>query len=338
MTVMTNPVAVVAVGSVSARLLITDGQERLRRTVDTVMGGSSMSSIGRLRSETIPDAALARVEVALSGFADLIAARDAGPARVIGTAAARLAANSEDLVGLVRGATGADLEVISPNTEARWSFLGAASGPGLSIDRPDEPVVTIDIGGYATAFAAGDCSGPRMSLSVPIGGALLRSAYLSGDPPRPEELSAALSVASLHLDDVDRELPQLGPLLQRATRNRPVAIAIGGATTIAAIEVGVADVDPGNGDGDGPLHGFELTRAAVEDVFRTIATENRTDRACNPGLPKARVDGIVGTCVMLVGTMRQMDLERVTVSQRGVMDGLAAQMLTNRTPGDQRSP
>lgn len=333
MTVETRSVAVVAVGSVSTRLLITDGQVRLRRTVDTVMGGSSMSATGRLRSETVNAAALARVEAALSGFADLIVAHKAGPARVIGTASARLAANSEDLMSIVSGAFGADLEVISPNAAARLAFVGAATGPSLLIDGPDQPVVTIDIGGYSTAFAAGDRSGPRMSLSVPIGGALLRSAYLLCDPPRAEELSAALSVASLHLDDVERELPQLGPMLSRA-----VTIAVGGATTIAAIEVGLADVDPGNGDGDGPLHGFELTRAAVEDVFRTIAIENRIDRACNPGLPKARVDDIVGTCVMLVRTMRQMDLETVTVSQRGVMDGLAAEMLANRAPGNQRSP
>ena len=88
-------------------------------------------------------------------------------------------------------------------------------------------------------------------------------------------------------------------------------------------------MDPGNGDGDGPLHGFELSREALEDVFRTIATENRADRAHNPGLPATRVHDIVGACAVLVEAVRQWDLDPIVVSQRGLADGVAAEMLAS---------
>ena len=63
-------------------------------------------------------------------------------------------------------------------------------------------------------------------------------------------------------------------------------------------------------------------------AFRTIATENREDRSFNPGLPPTRVDGIVGACAIVAETMRQFDLDAITVSQRGLADGVASEMLT----------
>lgn len=315
-------VAVVELGSVSTKLLITDGKERIRRTVDTAMGGSSLSPTGELRGVAVGPDALRRIEGTLATFADLITEHDVSLARVVGTAGARRAPNSAELAALVVRITGAELEILSAEDEADWSFRGAVSGPGLPARDANDPIITIDIGGGSTEFAAGTRAGPDLRQSIPIGGALLTATYLLSDPPRPEELSAALSVVELHIDDVNRELPQLGPMLAEAA-----TVALGAATTIAAIEVGLADVDPNNGDGDGPLHGFELSRAAVEDVFRTIAIESRADRVFNPGLPPSRVDDVVGACALLVETMRQLDLEQVTVSQRGLMDGLASEML-----------
>lgn len=316
-----DPVAVIDIGSVSTKLLITDGRDRLRRSVDTVMGGSSLSATGKLRGEIITAEALDRLEVALSSFAALCAARNVEHRRVIGTASARRAVNADAVIDLVENTIGVDLEILTPDEEADMAYRGAVSGDGLAIGAEDS-VVTIDFGGGSTEFAAGVGLDPQHRQSIPIGGSLVSDTYLTSDPPRPEELSAALSVVELHLDDVSRELPQLTPILVDGT-----TIAVGAITTIAAIEVGLNDVDPNSGEGDGPLHGFKLTRAAVEDVFRTIATEDREDRAFNPGLPASRVDDVVGACAVIVETMRVFDIEHLVVSQRGALDGLASEML-----------
>ena len=52
----------------------------------------------------------------------------------------------------------------------------------------------------------------------------------------------------------------------------------GTVATMAMVEIGLADYDRDR------VHHFVLTRAAAEDVFRTLATERRADRVHNPGL------------------------------------------------------
>jgi exopolyphosphatase/guanosine-5'-triphosphate,3'-diphosphate pyrophosphatase len=317
-------VAAVDLGSASTQLLMTNGTERLRRGVDTTMGGSSLSPAGQVRPEVIAPGALDRVAGALARFAEIIDRRGVPVTRVVAAAAARRAANRDELSELVAATLGTELEVIDSADEARLSFLGAVSDRSLL--PAGGPVITIDIGGGSTELALGTAAGPERACSLPIGAMLVTEAYLTSDPPRPEELSMALSVVELHLDDVRREAPELAAALGSAS-----VLALGSVTTVAAIEVGLVGDDPANGEGDGPLHGFELSRAAVEDVFRTIATESRRNRAHNPGLPPTRVDSIVGACAILVEAMRRFDLGHVVVSQRGLLDGVARELTGDRS-------
>ncbi len=172
----------------------------------------------------------------------------------------------------------------------------------------------------------GTWEGFEAAYSIPVGGSVLSGGFLNGDPPLAEELSAALSVVELHVEDAKRELPGLVPALETAT-----IVGLGAISTIAAIEIGYrgdgGEADLGDGSGDGPLHGFLLSRQAAEEVFRTVATESRADRAFNPGLPHSRVDDIVGGCAILVEILRQLDIVQLVVSQRGLLDGVASEML-----------
>jgi exopolyphosphatase/guanosine-5'-triphosphate,3'-diphosphate pyrophosphatase len=87
---------------------------------------------------------------------------------------------------------------------------------------------------------------------------------------------------------------------------------------MAAVEIGLAEFD------SSVLHGFELTRDAAEDVFRTLATETLDERKLNPGLPADRADIIVAGCCILVATMRRLHLDSITVSTRSLMDGIVS--------------
>ncbi|MGF1597421.1 MAG: Ppx/GppA phosphatase family protein [Acidimicrobiales bacterium] len=314
-------VAAIDIGSVSTRMLVVDGERRIRRTVDTLLGGMSLRPDGRIRPEPFAAEALDRLRAALGGFRRLVDEAGATEVRVVGTAAARATADLAPLAEVVASCLGAELEVLAGDREAALAFVGVASGLPLAAG----PVVTIDIGGGSTEFVLGYGRRATATCSLPLGGALLTRAYLGSDPPRADELSAALSIVELHIDDVHRAVPELGPALPSAT-----VVGLGAVVTVAAIEVGEVGVDAHNGDGDGPYHGFELTREAVEDVFRTIATESRADRAFNPGLPPTRVDDIVGACAVLVETMRRLALDRVVVSQRGLLEGIASEMSAGR--------
>lgn len=121
---------------------------------------------------------------------------------------------------------------------------------------------------------------------VPAGPAAL-TRMLHGDPPAAADLTNAIGLVLDHLDDVDRELPM-------AAFAEAIHVRGEGARVVCAVEVG------------GPVEmPFLLTPDALEDVFRTVATETARDRAHNPGLPTAWVGQVVGVCCALVALARR---------------------------------
>jgi exopolyphosphatase/guanosine-5'-triphosphate,3'-diphosphate pyrophosphatase len=126
-------------------------------------------------------------------------------------------------------------------------------------------------------------------------GTAVLGAALTGDPPRADDLSNAIGAVHDVLDDVLRELPA-------GVADADIDVAGAAMTAIADIEVGAAAALP-----------FEISRDAAEDVFRTVATERRADRARNPGLTPDQVDAVVPAACVLVGLMRRLQLDRVRI-------------------------
>ena len=171
----------------------------------------------------------------------------------------------------------------------------------------------VDIGGGSTEFIVGTTE-PEGLVSVDVGCVRLTERFLHSDPPKAEELSAAISVTLAHLEDVVRELPA-------AREARRLVGLAGTVTTVAAVELGLPAYDRER------THHFRLTRAAAEEVFRTLATEARADRIHNPGLEEARADVIVGGCCVLVAVLRFFEADELLVSEADLLDGLARSLL-----------
>jgi exopolyphosphatase/guanosine-5'-triphosphate,3'-diphosphate pyrophosphatase len=304
-------VAAIDCGTHSTRLLVArdDGRGQLatleRRATITRLG-AGVASRGRLDPQ-----AVARTLEVLGTYRPVLEDHGVERIRVTATSAARDAANRDELFSAIDDVLGVVPELLSGEEEARLSFLGATA----ELDPAGGPYLVVDIGGGSTEFAVG--RGPDDAdgvVSVDIGCVRLTEQYLHADPPAPEELSAAISVAEAHLDDVVREVPE--------TRQAELMVGLAGTvTTVAAVELGLATYDRAR------IHHFRLTRAAAEDVFRTLATEARSDRIHNPGLEEARVDVIVGGCCVLVAVLRYFDLEECLVSEADILDGMARRLL-----------
>ena len=161
-------------------------------------------------------------------------------------------------------------------------------------------MILVDVGGGSTEFAVGSVNdGYSVAVPADVGASNLTDAYLHGDPPPADELSAALSIVELHVDDVRRELPGLADALSSSG----LIVGVGGTvTTIAAVEIGLTEYDRDTVDG------FELTKQHGEDVFRTLATESAADRVSQSGPGSDRVDLIVGGACVVVEIMRQLEL------------------------------
>ena len=299
-----TPVAVLDFGTNTSRLLITDGESLDVRTHRITGLGRGLSASGQLSKEGI-----SRVLEAIEEFNLLIAQHEVETIRAVTTSAARDARNRDDFIGAASASLNHPLELLSGEEEARYGFLGATA----DLDRTAAPFLVVDIGGGSTEFSLGT-DVAEMYRSVDMGSVRFFEKFLLNDPPKPEELSAAIQVARLHLDDIDRELPLIGKA------NTLVGVA-GTITNIAAVEIGLEPYDPE------VIDGFRLTRQAAEDVFRTLATESLSDRQHNPGLEPARADVIVAGCCILVAIMRHWELEECLVRERDLLDGVADEML-----------
>jgi exopolyphosphatase/guanosine-5'-triphosphate,3'-diphosphate pyrophosphatase len=229
--------------------------------------------------------------------------------RITATSAARDAANREDFFSVAKGIVGVEPELLSGDEEARLSFRGATA----DLDPADGPFLIVDIGGGSTEFVVGTDQ-PEAALSVDIGCVRITEQELHHDPPRADELSIALSLIDAYLDDVDREV-------SGASEARTFVGLAGTITTVAAVEIGLAEYDRER------IHHFHLTRAAAEDVFRTLATESHDDRVANPGLDPQRADVIVAGCCILVAIFRHWGFDECLVSEADILDGLALSLL-----------
>lgn len=329
---MSGPVAAVDCGTNSTRLLVTAGA-----------GGAYLADIDRRQTVTglgrgvdasgrLDPAAAEETLACLRAYRSAMDRHRVERVRAVATSAARDAANRAEFLEAAGEAIGAPVELLTPAAEAALSFRGATAG----LDPAGGPWLVLDIGGGSTELAFGPAPaahgpgdpGPAATSpggpttdpqwhSAEVGCVRLTERYVHHDPPRPEELAACLQVTELHLDDAARAMPGISAECE--------LVATGGtATTAAAVELGLATYDRDR------VHRFELTRAAAEDVFRTLATESAADRAANPGLHPDRAGVIVAGLCILVKVMRYFDFDRCLVSEADILDGLALSLLDPR--------
>ena len=306
---MSRTVAAIDCGTNSTRLLIArstadGGYEILERLMTITRLGEGVDATGELA-----DAALGRVVECLQHYREVIDRHDVDAIRMTATSAARDAKNRDHFFDLAEVVIGVRPELISGAQEAELSFRGATA----DLDPIDGPFLVVDIGGGSTEFAYGGDTFQK-GISTEVGCVRLTEQHIHSDPSRPEELVAALSIVELYLDDVVAAIPE-------APSAKTFVGLAGTVSATAAIEQGLPSYDRDR------IHHFVLTKNAVEDVFRTLATENREDRLANPGMEEGRVDVIVGGLCVLVRIMRQFEFDRCLVSEADILDGLAMSLL-----------
>jgi len=300
-------VAAIDVGTNSTNLLVIDehGKE-LTRVITSTRLGEGLHSTGELSVE-----AMTRTIEVITSYVATAQSLGATMIQIVGTAACRRARNTATFSDLLKEKTQLTLKVLSESDEAAMTFSGALIGLPVI----DTPTMVIDIGGGSTEYTVGT-EAIEIFASIPFGAVTSTESHISSDLPRPEDLTNLIGAVSDELEDITRDHPIV------ATAMRTVGVA-GTIVTIAAVELGLHEFD------DSALHGMSLSRDAAEDVFRTVATERLALRVQNPGLGPDRADIIVAGCCILVATMRRLHLSEITVSTRGLLDGVASRVRLN---------
>jgi len=300
-------VAAVDIGTNSTRLLVAEPEgdapqghlKSLDRRTQITRLGQGVDRARVLR----PDAIDRTLDV-LREYRSAIESLGVERVRATATSASRDAGNRDDFFEPAQEILGVRPELLSGEEEARLEFLGATAG----LTEP-APYLVVDVGGGSTEFIAGT-EQPDGLVSIDIGCVRLTEQFLRSDPPTPEELSQAVSVVRDYLADVDRDVPGA------ATAETLIGTA-GTVWTMGAVELGVDASESER------IDHFRLTRAAAEEVFRTLATEPVEQRRHNPGLEPGRVDVIVAGAIIVVTLMRYWRFDEMLVSESDILDGLA---------------
>ncbi|HUI49302.1 MAG TPA: Ppx/GppA phosphatase family protein [Acidimicrobiia bacterium] len=299
-------VAAIDMGTNSTRLLVADIDGRGRdaklvpldrRTRITRLGQ------GVDRDRALHPDAIARTLTVLREYRGVMDELRVERVRATATSASRDATNRDALFDPTQDVLGVRPELLSGEEEARIEYLGATA----EIEEPG-PYLVVDVGGGSTELIVGSES-PEGLRSIDVGCVRLTEQFLHSDPPTAEELSQAVSVVRDQLADVARALP--------GSRDAKTLIGTAGTVwTMAAVELGVDEAR------SEVIDHFHLSRAAAEEVFRTLATEPVERRRHNPGLDPGRVDVIVGGAIVVVGVMRHWGFDTLVVSEADILDGL----------------
>lgn len=195
----------------------------------------------------------------------------------IATSALRRASNGDSFAAQAAQVTGATLEIISGEEEARRSFLGAVSGL-----RAGETFGVLDVGGGSSEYALGTHERIDRVVSCEIGAVRLTEAVPELDGTRGEISSEAIAQAHA----IARE--QLAPVREFARPDRLVFVG-GTATTSCMILRGNREM-------------FAYASLAREDAARLAARLRALPlerRKTLPGMNPQRADIILAGLLLL---------------------------------------
>jgi exopolyphosphatase/guanosine-5'-triphosphate,3'-diphosphate pyrophosphatase len=317
--------AAIDLGTNNCRLLVARPADAGFRVVDAfsriVRLGEGMSA-----RRTLSEAAMARAVDALGVCAAKLRRRPGCRLRAVATAACRDARNRDAFLDRVRRETGLDLEVIDPREEARLALGGCA--PLLDARVPNGLI--FDIGGGSTELcwltmrgAGGPGAGvPEMVAwhSMPVGVANLAERF--ADQPDTQatfEAMVAAAAEALRAFAGDREVT-------RAFAGRPVQMvgASGTVTTLAGVAKDLPRYDRRQVDGT------VLSAETVRATTRRIVAMRAGARVRHPCIGPQRADLVVAGCAILEAICQVWPVDRLTVADRGLREGILYRLMRER--------
>ena len=220
------------------------------------------------------------------------------------TSAIREANNSEAVLQAVLDETGIELQVLSGEDEARFTFLAVRRWVGWSAG----DVLMLDIGGGSLEIARGDQEVPKFSTSVMLGASRLTRQFLSGDPFNEKSLKK-----------LDSHITTTIAPLKSAVGDISKCTAIGTSKTIRTLRRIQENYLPGLGR--------DLTLEGLAAITQKLQAMEHSKRAALPGVSNSRANQIVAGAMVALKTMQLLGIEKMTQCPWALREGIVLQRL-----------
>jgi exopolyphosphatase/guanosine-5'-triphosphate,3'-diphosphate pyrophosphatase len=276
--------------------------------------GEGLGAHGRLG-----EAAMDRAVAALSVCADKMQRRRVALARSVATEACRQARNGRAFVERVYAETGIALDVISPGEEARLAVLGCHH----LLEPGDGPALIFDIGGGSTELVVlegGTHDEPQIVgwCSLPWGVVSLGETE-PHDVADPAERLA--SYRRMRARVAEATATYGAHLFGGASVMPRLMGASGTVTTLASIHLGLPVYDRRIVDGT------IVPTAAMRAISERLSSLCVADRSTIACVGNERADLVVAGCAILEGILDVWPVERLTVADRGIREGILRQLM-----------
>jgi exopolyphosphatase/guanosine-5'-triphosphate,3'-diphosphate pyrophosphatase len=316
-------------GTNNCRLLLARPSRRGFRVVDAfsriIRLGEGLGQTGQLS-----DAAMGRTMDALKVCAGKLQRHGVCRARMVATQACRAANNGTHFIDRVKDRFGLDIEILTPETEAKLAVAGCAT----LIDPAVDYVLVFDIGGGSSEIiwldlsarsSAGQGSRGRFDAdtsiaawtSLPLGVVTLAERF-GGHHVTPGSFEAMVGeVMSLlaPFEATHRFKDRI------ANRSIHMLGTSGTVTTIAGILLDLPRYDRNKVDG------LWLNVPDVAGVTSRLLSLTYEQRIQEPCIGRERADLVLAGCAILEAVLRLWPAERLRVADRGLREGILTTLM-----------
>ena len=295
---------VLDIGSNTGHLLVVDAHDGA-----APLPAYSYKEPLRLAEHLDDDGAVSRSGVdALTEFVRqaLVVAEDKGCEEMMAfaTSAVRDASNSEGVLEHVRGETGAKLEVLSGEDEARLTFLAVRRWFGWSSGR----LAVFDIGGGSLEIAAGSDESPDVAWSLPLGAARLAAAHFDDGVPSEDKVRKLRKQIRADIAH------SAGKLLRTGRPDHAVATS----KTFRSL----ARICGAAPSGDGPLVSRVLSAKDLDEWIPKLMAMDDEELAELPGVSTSRTHQIVPGALVAEACMDIFDLAELEICPWALREGV----------------
>ena len=220
------------------------------------------------------------------------------------TSAIREAKNSEDVIAHVNKECGIDLQVLSGEEEARFTFLAARRWLGWS----SGDLLVLDIGGGSLEIARGAEEDPKFKTSMQLGAGRLTRTFLKGDPFTHKSLKA--------LEEYLEE--KIEPLAASLSTFEKDSAAGTSKTfrTLAKLSQNLY-----------PKFGPHLTLNALDELVPKLQGLDIEERNELPGVSAERAPQIVAGAMVAQQLMRTLELKEIRICPWALREGIVLHRL-----------
>ena len=221
----------------------------------------------------------------------------------VGTHVFRSAKNRSEVLEKIKVETDIQIEVLTEEEEAEWSYRGALYGKDLT-----GKILMADIGGGSTELVLGKNSVIMDFRSLKMGAVGLTEKFIHHDPPLENECTFIMENVSYHLKDSVELLLKQGEQF----------IGVGGTvTTLAALVLHLEKYQPM------AVQGFIMTFTDVKKMLEKLKHLPLAKRKELLKLDPKRADIIVAGTIILERIMTLGNFKKIIVSDQGLRFGIA---------------